>query len=53
MAAEQSELVQALRKSRESVSAAEQKLQQVLNSRSFRWLSPARRLKSTLLPPRQ
>jgi FkbM family methyltransferase len=44
------ELASALRRDRETVSVAEQQLQQVLNSRSFRLLAPARRLRAILLP---
>lgn len=45
-----SELAAALRRDRETGSVAEQQLQQVLNSRSFRLLAPARRLRAILLP---
>jgi len=48
-----SELALALRRSRETQAASARQLQQVLNSRSFRWLAPARRLRAMLLPFRQ
>ena len=47
---EMSELASALRRNRETESVAERQLQQVLNSRSFRLLAPARRLRAILLP---
>jgi len=48
-----SELAQALRRDRESYAECQRQLHQVLNSRSFRWLAPARRLRALLLPPRE
>jgi FkbM family methyltransferase len=48
-----SELAQALRSDRETYAASQRQLQQVLNSRSFRWLSPARRLRALFRPPQQ
>jgi FkbM family methyltransferase len=48
-----SELAQALKKGRETELACQRQLRQVLNSRSFRWLAPARRLRELLLPHRQ
>ena len=47
------ELAGELRKGRETESAYKKQLEQVLNSRSFRWLAPARRLRAVLLPHRQ
>jgi len=47
---EMGELAAALRRDRQTGSVAEQQLQQVLNSRSFRLLAPARRLRAILLP---
>lgn len=49
---ELSELAQALKKGRETQIAFQMQLQQVLNSRSFRWLAPARRLRELLYPHR-
>ena len=46
------EMATALHRDRGGDRAAQQQLQQVLNSRSFRWLAPARRLRSLLLPHR-
>jgi FkbM family methyltransferase len=48
-----SEMASALHRDREGESIAHQQLQQVLNSRSFRLLAPARRLRALLFPPRQ
>lgn len=48
-----SELAQALKSNREACAASQRQLQQVLNSRSFRWLAPARRLRALLLSSRQ
>lgn len=53
LAEELSELAQALRKGRESEIACQKQLQQVLNSRSFRWLARATRLRALMLPHRQ
>ncbi len=53
LSGELSEIAQALRHGRESQIACQLQLQQVLNSRSFRWLAPARRLRELLLPHRQ
>lgn len=50
---ELSELAQALKKGRETEIACQRQLQEVLNSRSSRWLAPARRLRELLLPHRQ
>jgi len=46
-----SELAQARRRDRETYAECQRQLHQVLNSRSFRWLAPARRLKAMLFPP--
>jgi FkbM family methyltransferase len=47
---ELSELTQAMKSSRDTYTAGQRQLQQVLNSKSFRWLEPARRLRALLLP---
>jgi hypothetical protein len=47
-----SEMATALRRGRETFATLERQLQQVLNSKSFRWLAPARRLRAILLPHR-
>jgi len=59
LSGELAELAQALRASREReksaserAAGAELQLQQVLNSRSFRWLAPARRARMILFPRR-
>jgi FkbM family methyltransferase len=52
LSADLSELATALRRDRETHEACQRQLQQVLNSRSFRWLEPARRLRAVLLPHR-
>ena len=48
-----SELAAALKQGRDVESSYKQQLEQVLNSRSFRWLAPARRIREVLLPHRQ
>lgn len=53
LSGELSEIAQALKYGRESQIASQLQLQQVLNSRSFRWLAPARRLRALLSPHRQ
>ncbi len=45
-----SELAAELKKGREVESTYKQQLDQVLSSRSFRWLAPARRLRAVLIP---
>lgn len=49
---ELAKLAAALRKDRETEGTYKKQLEQVLNSRSFRWLAPARRLRAVLLPHR-
>lgn len=50
---ELSELAAALKQRRDLESSYKKQLEQVLNSRSFRWLAPARRIREVLLPHRQ
>ena len=44
------ELASELKKGREAENVYKKQLEQVLSSRSFRWLAPARRLRALLLP---
>jgi hypothetical protein len=53
LGADLAEMATVLRRDRETHAALERQLQQVLNSRSFRWLAPARRLRAVLLPHRR
>jgi FkbM family methyltransferase len=53
LGADLAELATGLRHNRETCAALERQLQQVVRSRSFRWLAPARRLRAALLPRRQ
>ncbi len=48
-----SELAAEFKKGREVEGTYKKQLEQVLNSRSFRWLAPLRRMRSVLLPHRQ
>jgi FkbM family methyltransferase len=48
-----SELAAELRKGRELEGTYKKQLEQVLSSRSFRWLAPMRRMRAVLLPHRQ
>jgi FkbM family methyltransferase len=48
-----SELAAELKKGREAEGIYKKQLEQVLNSRSFRWLAPVRRIRTLLLPHRQ
>ena len=53
LSGEMAEVAQAARHAREALAISQGQLQQVLNSRSFRWLGPARRLRRVLLPHRR
>lgn len=48
-----SELAAELKKGREVEGTYKKQLEQILNSRSFRWLAPMRRMRAVLLPHRQ